>query len=297
MPDSPAAVALLAANLIFLAVGAWFAATEAARLFRARALPAGTLAPWRATGAELVFFFVAFVIAFVALPQLGFVAARAVFPDVDLAANPVYAVGFYQPLVAAFVWGAFSGRRVPFGDAFLEKIRAKLADGWNAAGAPPALSRLAWRSRENAWAFFGLALLVVFVASALSQCVPAVFPELKDAWARDQILVDNLRSLEHPWALALFVPALVAFTPFVEEVFFRAGLYRFLKAKTGGVPAALLTGLCFALAHDSWAGVLPLAALSCVLCLAYERTGRLAVPVLIHGLFNLNSLLQILADK
>ena len=39
----------------------------------------------------------------------------------------------------------------------------------------------------------------------------------------------------------------------------------------------------------------PLLALGVVLSLAYERTGNLAVPMLAHALFNLNTILLLLA--
>lgn len=285
VPPESFQVGIWALYFIFLLVGVYGLVAEWRRVKSTGGLPAGTLKPWTADVGEVFTFLGVWLLSFLVLPQIGFKIAGLAYPEVNLAANPVYAVGFYQPLVLALVLGAVLPKR--------SKLR--LAAGWNAAESPALLSRLSLRTNGNVWTFFGILLVCVCVAGLISQCVPLLVPSLKELWAKNQILVDNLRDLEYPSVLFFTVPSIVVLTPIVEEIFFRAGVYRLLKSKMPAIPAALLTGFCFAILHDSLSGILPLAVLSCVLCYAYERTGKLAVPVILHGLFNLNTLLMIFA--
>lgn len=141
---------------------------------------------------------------------------------------------------------------------------------------------------------FGSVLLMFFAAEALvgmtawiSSLVPELFPMLREFWEQDQSIVAALGE-NRDWRIAASVfVAVVVFTPVIEEIVFRFALYRFMKgALRGGVPAAVFTAVLFALMHDSGAAWLPLAALSCVLSYAYEKTGKLLAPVIIHALFN-----------
>lgn len=290
-PVSPSAVLLGAVNLVFLLAGFYFLVSEILKFRQEGKLPAGTLAPWRASKGEIFCFAADFLLVLLFCPYVGFAIARFFFPEIDLAENPIYAIGFYQPFALAFLW-RFCVEKNTGWRAEIPLPVLTISKAWNSSEAKPLRARLSPLSSGNVWQFFGLMLLAVSAAMALSLCVPLLFPSLKEAWAQNQILVDNLRSLEHPQILWLVVPTLVVFTPILEEILFRAGIYRLLRNKMSGVPAALLTGFCFAILHDSLAGILPLTVLSCVLCYAYERTGKLAVPVILHGLFNLNSFLQ-----
>lgn len=287
----PIAVLLGTLNLIFLLVGFHFLVSEILKIRRAGKFPAGTIEPWHASKGEIFSFVGIFLITLLFLPGFGVQIAKLLFPEVNLAENPIYAIGFYQPIALAFLWNSCVGKNIGW-RAEIPIPVLTISNAWNLPNAKPVLSRLSVFSGENVWQFFGLMLLAVSAAMALSLCVPLVFPSLEKAWAQNQILIDNLRTLEHSWILILVVPTLVIFTPILEEILFRAGIYRLLRCKMSGIPAALLTGFCFAIMHDSLAGILPLAILSCALCYAYERTGKLAVPIILHGLFNLNSFLQ-----
>jgi membrane protease YdiL (CAAX protease family) len=59
--------------------------------------------------------------------------------------------------------------------------------------------------------------------------------------------------------------------------------------------ALLLPSVLFAGLHANLASFVPLALLGVVFSLAYERTGRIAVPIIAHALFNLNTIVLILA--
>lgn len=83
--------------------------------------------------------------------------------------------------------------------------------------------------------------------------------------------------------------------PLSEELMFRGGLYRFSRQHLGRPTALLVNGVCFGALHGNWAGFLPLALLGVALCLAYEATGDIRVPVIAHALFNLNTVVVVLS--
>jgi len=95
-----------------------------------------------------------------------------------------------------------------------------------------------------------------------------------------------LRSGPGPTALILAGVLVVLVAPFVEEFLFRGLLYGVAKRFGGRVPALLATSILFAAVHITPGSLLPLFVLSVGLTLAYERTGSLWTPVLMHMAFN-----------
>lgn len=81
--------------------------------------------------------------------------------------------------------------------------------------------------------------------------------------------------------------------PITEEVVFRAGLFRYARHRIPRWAALLVPSLLFAALHANLASFAPLTVLGIIFALAYERTGRIAVPIVAHGLFNLNTLVLI----
>jgi hypothetical protein len=97
-------------------------------------------------------------------------------------------------------------------------------------------------------------------------------------------------------ALVAFVIALaLVLAPVAEELVFRVGIFRFLRARAPGWVAYVVSAGLFAALHGNWFGSLPLFILGLVFAASYERTGRIAVPMLAHALFNLNTLLLVLS--
>jgi membrane protease YdiL (CAAX protease family) len=96
------------------------------------------------------------------------------------------------------------------------------------------------------------------------------------------------RAAEHAqWgrvALAATLGMLVA--PATEEFLFRGYFYGVLRRYLGGLPALILTSALFASIHLSLPSFLPLFVLASCLTLAYEATGSLWTPILMHALFN-----------
>ncbi|EIQ00609.1 putative metal-dependent membrane protease [Opitutaceae bacterium TAV1] len=88
----------------------------------------------------------------------------------------------------------------------------------------------------------------------------------------------------------------VVVAPLTEELVFRAGLFRFLHRRMAPWAAMLVTSVVFASLHNmNVAALVPLCVLGMVLAFAYERTGNILVPVIAHALFNLNTIILLLA--
>jgi len=110
-----------------------------------------------------------------------------------------------------------------------------------------------------------------------------------------QVMVTLLRSTQDGPLIAALLLLAVIMAPITEELVFRAGIFRFLHARTGRVSAIVLSALFFGVIHVNLASFPQLVVLGVFLALAYERTGNIAVPMLAHALFNLNTILLILA--
>lgn len=98
----------------------------------------------------------------------------------------------------------------------------------------------------------------------------------------------------HAVIVGMLVVACVL-APIMEELLFRAGLYRFCRQRLGRGAAMLISGLLFGAIHVNWAGFLPLSILGMLLALVYEATGSIRVPIVAHAFFNLNSILFIVS--
>lgn len=85
------------------------------------------------------------------------------------------------------------------------------------------------------------------------------------------------------WAL-IFSAAIVA--PISEEIIFRGYLYPLIKRFFGASIGILLIAALFAASHLHGPTLAPLFIFGVCLALAYETTGSLLVPILMHFLFN-----------
>lgn len=110
-----------------------------------------------------------------------------------------------------------------------------------------------------------------------------------------QDLIGMFANAESPWLIAIMIALAVVFAPLTEELVFRAGFYRYLLTRVRRVLALALTAVLFAGMHANIASFAPLVVLSVSFSLAYERTGKIGVPIVAHALFNLNTLVAVLA--
>ncbi|MGF1453719.1 MAG: lysostaphin resistance A-like protein [Opitutales bacterium] len=85
--------------------------------------------------------------------------------------------------------------------------------------------------------------------------------------------------------------------PWAEECFFRGVLYRAGKQVFSARGAVVLSAALFALAHINLYAFGPLFVLGVMLARAYECTGRLAVPIVMHAAFNLTNLAVIAVES
>jgi len=111
----------------------------------------------------------------------------------------------------------------------------------------------------------------------------------------DQQMVDIFRQADSPEKLLLLVGLAVVVAPLTEEIIFRAGLFRYLRTRVPRWVALIFPAAVFALLHSNTVAFLPLFALGVLFSLAYERTGRISVTIIAHGLFNLHTILLIMA--
>jgi membrane protease YdiL (CAAX protease family) len=105
----------------------------------------------------------------------------------------------------------------------------------------------------------------------------------------DQVLTGDIA--QTPAQLLLAVLAAVVLAPIAEELLFRGLLHRALRVRLRIVPATAISSLLFAVVHVDVVMSQPIALVGLtlvgvVLAIAYERTGGLLVPVLIHAVHN-----------
>lgn len=95
--------------------------------------------------------------------------------------------------------------------------------------------------------------------------------------------------------LALLVVSACLLAPVFEEFLFRGFVYRNIRDKLGPWLALVLSSAFFAAAHLDPTNFLPLFAIGGCCAYAYERSGSLWVPMLIHAAWNLSTVMRILA--
>src|SRR5581483_9425526 len=110
-----------------------------------------------------------------------------------------------------------------------------------------------------------------------------------------QDLIELFLRLKSPGLVAALAALAIVGAPLTEELVFRGGLFRYLRTRWPRAAAVLVPAAIFATLHFTLSGFAPLLLLAIVFSLAYERTGRIGTTIVAHALFNLNSILLILA--
>lgn len=160
------------------------------------------------------------------------------------------------------------------------------------ARAEPGSGMLAtWRCIAQGLAVFLLTLpLVTLVGIAGKEIHLAIWPDAlvePVSHATLRMFRDNLND---PWTWAMIaVPVLLA--PIFEELVYRGMLQSaFVRAFSRPWIAILATSVVFAIMHHGtgmpWYALLSIFTLSVGLGVAFERTGRIGVPIVAHALFN-----------
>ena len=107
-------------------------------------------------------------------------------------------------------------------------------------------------------------------------------------------LLELVLGSHDPIALGLLALTAVVLAPLFEETIFRGALLPVLAARLGPLMGVLLSGLLFAMAHISVGELAPLTVLGIGLGLVRLRSGRLWPSVLMHGLWNAVTFLNLL---
>ena len=107
-------------------------------------------------------------------------------------------------------------------------------------------------------------------------------------------LLELVLGSRDPLALGLLAFTAVVLAPLFEETIFRGALLPVLATRLGPLPGVLLSGLLFAMAHISVGELAPLTVLGVGLGLVRLRSGRLWPSVLMHGLWNAVTFLNLL---
>ena len=87
----------------------------------------------------------------------------------------------------------------------------------------------------------------------------------------------------------------VLVAPAAEEFIFRGYLYSVAKKYLGIIPSMILVSALFAAIHLNLASLPSLFVLAICFTLAYECTGSILVPILMHALFNFSEFAMMLA--
>lgn len=96
--------------------------------------------------------------------------------------------------------------------------------------------------------------------------------------------------LASPLLIPGYFLSICALTPVVEELVMRRWLYAAMRARLPVAAAILLNGALFGLMHGK--DFFGTAVSGFFFCWAYERTGKLETPILMHAFVNLTALLE-----
>lgn len=139
------------------------------------------------------------------------------------------------------------------------------------------------------WLLGAYAVLIIVTSAGLE-------PLLKSLTGLDlkpQGLVEKAPDITDPVSRLLMFVTLCIGAPLMEELIFRGVLFNVTARWIHPVYASVATSLLFGVIHNNLLSFIPLTLLGLCFTEAYRRTGSLAVPVLMHAIFNCISFLAI----
>ena len=145
----------------------------------------------------------------------------------------------------------------------------------------------------------GVGLGVATIVASLTVVSVLVGLSGNDA-APEQLLTGDI--IESPLQVLLAVLIAVVLAPLAEELVFRGLLHRNLRRRMRIVPATLISSFLFAIVHVDVVLSQPIALVGltlagAVMAVAYERTGSLVVPVVIHAVYNATTLVALVVTS
>ena len=254
----------------------WLFFSDAGRAARSQA-PA--LPAWRISMSE--FLFLGWLV--LALGFLGQVLLRVTLgpalhrqPEGETLELILYGSMFHVGAILAWVWVRLSARR-----------RQREIE-------PPVLTSAPFSPSAGLRAAVLTFLVVVPLVGGVGYCWQLLLEAVHLPTERQE-LVDLFAEAKSPALLSVMVLLALVIAPISEELVFRAGVFRFMRTRMPRWVAFAASAGLFAVFHFNWVSFLPLFVLGVLFAAAYERTGRIAVPMLAHALFNLNTLLMVLS--
>ena len=140
----------------------------------------------------------------------------------------------------------------------------------------------------------GRAVLYIAAAYPLLMLVQTMIHGAAGSDVAPQDVVQFLLDAKSPRDRVSVLVMAVVVAPLAEEFIFRGYLYAVAKKYAGPFVALVVTSLLFAAVHGHAFSIPALCTLAFCLGLAYERTGSLLVPMIMHAIFNACQLAVIL---
>ncbi|MGM0791392.1 MAG: CPBP family intramembrane glutamic endopeptidase [Bacillota bacterium] len=206
---------------------------------------------------------------FILLMLLEFIIVIGV---VKLIVQPLYAEWLKDDLYAGTLTGLTIAVILMAGVYFIALRPKRLS--WREAGVK------AFSSKD--WKLIGLYSVGLLIGAVI---IVVLTSFIGNSWenSKTEAMQQNVTFFT---VLIAFISAAVI-SPIYEEIFYRGFLYRWLRTRMGLTGALLLSSLIFTIIHIPTYNVMPVNFFSGILfALAYERTGSIWPPVLIHGLTN-----------
>ena len=151
------------------------------------------------------------------------------------------------------------------------------------------LSTMFGLQRLGLFRVIGVSVGLIVLLLPVIMIVTAITYQILNGHAEQQDLVMKFREAakagKRDILWQVFTAAAVV-APLVEEFLFRGYFYPVLKRLAGPLPAAITVSLLFGAIHNNAAAFPVLTVLALALTLAYEWSGSLFVPILMHACFN-----------
>ena len=125
-----------------------------------------------------------------------------------------------------------------------------------------------------------------FLLAFATMGLEPVLKQLTGLDLKPQGLVETAPDITDPVAKLLMFLTLCVGAPVMEELIFRGVLYNVASRWFGPVYASVSTSLLFGVIHNNLLSFIPLTLLGICFAEAYRRTRSLAVPMLMHAMFN-----------
>ena len=147
---------------------------------------------------------------------------------------------------------------------------------------------------EKFFPALGRALLALAAAYPVLMLVQAMVYGASGGELKPQDVVQFLQDAESPRDRLAVMAMAIVIAPVAEEVIFRGYLYPVGKRYVGPFASLVATSLLFAALHGHVSSVPALFTLAACLGLAYEKSGTLIVPMVMHAVFNAVSVAAIM---